>query len=91
MPDAKQSGEAFNKLDFVIVQDMFMNETAKRFANVFCPVASSFEKEGTFMNAERRIQKLRKIISSPSKVKADWEIVCMMAAAMSHKELFDFF
>jgi len=90
MPDANRTEEAFNKIDFVIVQDMFLNETAKRFADVFLPVASSFEKDGTFMNAERRIQKIRKVIPLLPNVKADWEIVCNMAAAMGHKELFPF-
>jgi formate dehydrogenase major subunit len=90
MPDAKHSENAFHQLDFVIVQDMFMTETARKFADVFLPVASSFEKEGTFMNAERRIQKVRKIVPPPPGVKADWEIVCLMAAAMGGKELFNF-
>ena len=90
MPDAKHTEHAFNNLDFVIVQDMFMNETAKRFADVFLPVSSSFEKEGTFMNSERRIQKIRKAIPPPSNVKADWEIVCNVAAAMGRRELFNY-
>lgn len=90
MPDSNYTEESFNKLDFVIVQDMFMNETASRFADVFFPVASSFEKEGTFMNAERRIQKVRKVIPPPIQAKPDWEIVCNLAAAMGHKELLDF-
>jgi len=67
-----------------------MNETAKKYADVFLPTASSFEKEGTFMNSERRIQKVRKVIPPLPKVKADWEIICMMAASMGHKELFGF-
>lgn len=90
MPNANRSEDAFNKIDFVIVQDIFMNETAKRYADVFLPVASSFEKDGTFMNAERRIQKVRKVIPPLPNVKADWEIVCNMATAMGHKELFSF-
>lgn len=88
MPDARHTENAFNKLGFLIVQDMFMNETAKKFADVFLPAASSFEKEGTFMNAERRIQKIRKTIARPSNAKADWEIACLMAAAMGSKEWF---
>ncbi|MFC0775065.1 formate dehydrogenase subunit alpha [Terrimonas alba] len=90
MPDAKHSKNAFNKLDFLIVQDMFMNETAKNFADVFLPAASSFEKEGTFMNAERRIQKISKTTAPPSNAKTDWEIVCLMAAAMGRKDLFSY-
>ncbi|QTE34892.1 formate dehydrogenase subunit alpha [Mucilaginibacter gossypii] len=90
MPNSKHTKEAFDMLDFIIVQDMFMNETAKKFADVFLPCASSFEKEGTFMNAERRIQKVRAAVSRPQEVKADWEVVCIMAAAMKKKELFNF-
>lgn len=90
LPDANAKQKSFESLEFVIVQDMFMNETAKRFANVFFPVASSFEKEGTFMNSERRIQKLRRVISSPQNAKPDWEIVCDMAKTMNHQNLFNY-
>ncbi|NLR60785.1 formate dehydrogenase subunit alpha [Chitinophaga polysaccharea] len=90
MPDAKYTIRAFEQLDFVVVQDMFMNETSRRFADVFLPCSSSFEKEGTFMNAERRIQKIRKAIPALPNVKADWEIVCNMAVAMGRKELFNY-
>lgn len=90
MPNAQHSENAFKNLDFLIIQDIFMNETANKFADVFLPVSTSFEKEGTFMNAERRIQKLRKAISPLAGVKADWEIVCDMAAEMGRKDLFRF-
>ena len=53
---------ALGNMELVIVQDMFLNETARDFATVFLPAASSFEKDGTFMNAERRIQRVRKVI-----------------------------
>jgi len=90
MPDANHTSKAFDKLDFIVVQDMFLNETARRYGDVFLPATFSFEKEGTFMNAERRIQKLRKVIPPPSNAKADWEIVCEMAEAMGKKELFGY-
>lgn len=90
MPDASHTQEAFDKPEFIIVQDMFMNETAERFADVFLPCASPFEREGTFMNAERRLQKVRKVIPVPSDVKPDWEIVCNMAAAMGRSEFFSY-
>lgn len=91
MPNARLSERAFKNLHFLIIQDMFLNETASRFADVFLPVATSFEKEGTFMNAERRVQKLRKVIEPPDSTKADWEIVCSLAAAMGKQDLFPFF
>lgn len=90
MPNAAATKKAFDNLDFVIVQDLFMNETAEQFADVFFPVASSFEKEGTFMNAERRIQKVRRSVLPPGDVMADWEIVCRMAAAFGRKDWFSY-
>lgn len=90
MPDVKHVKKAFENLDCLIVQDMFMNETASRFADVFLPAAASFEKEGTFMNSERRIQKIRKAVPAPSGAKADWEIVCALAAEMGKGNLFSF-
>jgi formate dehydrogenase major subunit len=56
--DTTATERALRSLDFVIVQDMFMNETARQFGSVFLPAASSFERDGTFMNAERRIQRV---------------------------------
>ena len=53
---------ALRSLDLVIVQDMFLNETARQFGSVFLPATSSFERDGTFMNAERRVQRIRKAI-----------------------------
>ena len=60
--DASSTERALRCLDFVVVQDMFLNETARQVGDVFLPVASSFERDGTFMNAERRIQRIRKAI-----------------------------
>ena len=90
MPDSNHTEEALRNLDLLVVQDMFLTETAKRFANVFLPVASSFEKDGTFMNSERRIQRIRKAITPPDGVKTDWEIICAMAEKMDKKQFFNF-
>jgi formate dehydrogenase major subunit len=90
MPNATQTEDALENLDFLVVQDMFMNTTARKFADVFLPVATAFEKDGTFMNSERRIQRIRKAISPPPDVKTDWEIVCGMAEGMGRKHLFNF-
>ena len=79
-----------NSLEFVIVQDMFLNEIARQCGSVFFPVASSFERDGTFMNSERRIQRVRKAIESPGQTKADWEIICELARAMGKGEFFTF-
>jgi formate dehydrogenase major subunit len=77
-------------LDLVIVQDLFLNETARRFASVFLPAASSFERDGTFMNAERRIQRIRKAIEPVGQSKPDWEIICSVAKAMGKSQFFNY-
>jgi formate dehydrogenase major subunit len=69
-------------LDLVIVQDMFLTETAREYGSVFLPACSSFEKEGTFMNAERRIQRVRAALAPAGASKPDWLILCEVARAM---------
>ena len=58
-PNAEVTGAALAGLELLVVQDLFLNETARRFGTVFLPAASAFEKDGTFMNAERRVQRVR--------------------------------
>lgn len=89
-PDARATGAALRALDLIVVSDMFLNETAREFAHVFLPAASPFEKDGTFMNAERRVQRVRKVLEPAGGSKADWEIVCAVARAMGSGELFNF-
>ncbi|HVV44415.1 MAG TPA: molybdopterin-dependent oxidoreductase, partial [Bryobacteraceae bacterium] len=84
-PNATATARALSKVELVIVQDMFRNETARRFGTVFLPAASSFEKDGTFMNAERRVQRVRKAIEPIGESRPDWEIVCMLARAMGQE------
>ena len=81
---------ALNSLDFIVVQDMFLNETARRFGSLFLPATSSFEKDGTFMNAERRVQRVRKAIEPVGDSKPDWKIICELAAAMRKGHFFQF-
>lgn len=88
--DAHKTEASLQNLELVIIQDMFMNETAKRFGTVFFPVASSFEKDGTFMNAERRIQLLRPAVSVRGNCRTDWQIVCDMGRAMGAGKHFAF-
>lgn len=82
--------QALRSLEFIIVQDMFMNETARQFGSVFLPAASSFERDGTFMNAERRIQRVRKAIDPVAQSRPDWEIICAIAKAMGKAESFSY-
>jgi formate dehydrogenase major subunit len=67
-----------------------MNETAKEFGHVFLPAASSFEKDGTFMNGERRIQRVRKAVATRGQSMPDWQIICEVAKAMGKGALFDY-
>jgi len=60
------------------VQDLFMHETAER-AHVFLPAAAFAEKDGTFTNSERRVQRIRKAIEPPGQARADWWIACELA------------
>lgn len=87
--NARSTEQALRSLDLLIVQDMFMNETA-RLATVFLPACSSFEKDGTFMNAERRIQRVRKVMEPRGQSRPDWEIICHLARAMRKGEFFDY-
>ncbi len=61
-PNANETPRALGDLEFIVVQDLFLNETAREFATVFLPAASSFEKDGTFMNSERRVQRVRQAV-----------------------------
>jgi formate dehydrogenase major subunit len=89
-PNARETVKALKALDFVIVQDLFLNEIAREFGSVFLPAASSFEKDGTFMNSERRVQRVRKAVDVPGQAKADWEVICDIARAMGKGDLFNF-
>lgn len=88
--NTEATGKSFSEMELVIVQDLFMNETAKHFANVFFPAVSSFEKDGTFMNGERRVQLLRQVIEPKGNAKNDWEIICGLAKAYGKGEYFNF-
>ena len=89
-PHAAATKAALSKLDFIVVQDLFMNELAREFGHVFLPACSSFEKEGTFMNSERRVQQVRKALEPIGNAKPDWEIVCALAKAMGFEQHFNF-
>jgi len=79
-PDIKHVSAGLGALDCLIVQDLFLNETAN-YAHVFLPGASFLEKDGVFINAERRVQRVRKVMSPKARY-ADWEATQMLANAM---------
>jgi formate dehydrogenase major subunit len=89
-PNARETRRALANLDLVIVQDLFLNQTAMEFGDVFLPAASSFEKDGTFMNGERRVQRVRKAIEPLGESRSDWEIICDVARAMGKGEFFPY-
>ncbi len=89
-PHAQSTAEALARLELVVVQDIFMNETARRFAHVVLPAASSFEREGTFMNGERRIQPLRTCVPAPGDASPDWYILSSLADRLGHRRSFGY-
>ncbi len=82
-PHLNHAREAMERLGFLVVQDIFPTETAL-IADVILPAAVFAEKNGTYTNTERRIQKLRKAIDPPGEAKPDWVIVSMLAERMGH-------
>ena len=81
-PNTHHVEHALSAMDIVIVQDLFLNETAA-FAHVFLPGTSFLEKDGTFTNAERRINRVRKVMREKQGM-AEWEVVCRLATAMGY-------
>src|SRR4029453_11932435 len=77
-PDLHHAEKAIGQLDFLIVQDLFMHETAER-AHVFLPAAAFAEKEGTFTNSEGGVQRVRAAIPPPGHARPDWWITAELA------------
>jgi formate dehydrogenase major subunit len=82
-PNIQHVTAALSSMECVVVQDLFLNETAN-YAHVFLPGSSFLEKDGTFTNAERRIQRVRKVVE-PLGGLADWEITLKLSAALGYK------
>jgi len=83
-PDQRHTREALEQVDFLVVQDIFMTETAE-LADVVLPAASFAEKDGTFTNTERRIQRVRKAVNPPGEARPDWSIIVELASRMGHE------
>ena len=81
-PDTQHVTAALGAMECIVVQDLFLNESAK-FAHVFLPGSSFLEKDGTFTNAERRISRVRKVME-PKGGLADWQITQRLAQAMGY-------
>ena len=80
-PDTENIKKSLENLDFLVVQDIFMSETALM-ADVVLPGCSFAEKDGTFANSERRIQRIRKVIEPVGDSRPDWFITCQLAQRM---------
>ncbi len=81
--DVTHVEEALEKLDFLVVQDIFLTETAK-FADVVLPASSFAERDGTYANTERRVQLTRPVVRAPGQARRDLEIVCDIATAVGY-------
>ncbi|WP_337172479.1 formate dehydrogenase subunit alpha [Gemmatimonas aurantiaca] len=86
-PDSTHVRNALEAMDCVVVQDLFLNETAK-YAHVFLPGTAFLEKDGTFTNAERRINRVRPAMPSRTGL-AEWEVVCRLSTAMGYPMHYD--
>jgi len=82
-PDLNHAEDCFAHMDFLVVQDIFLTETAK-LANVVLPSLCFAEKEGTFSNTERRVQRVRKAVEGPGQALEDWKITCEIANRMGY-------
>lgn len=81
-PNTQHVTAALQSMDCVVVQDLFLNETAK-YAHVFLPGTSFLEKDGTFTNAERRINRVRPVMP-PRSGKTEWQVTCDLSTAMGY-------
>jgi len=87
-PDLDHVAESLKNLDLLVVQDIFLNETAE-FAHVVLPSACFAEKDGTFTNTERRVQRIRKAVSPPGVALPDWLIIARLASKMGYPMYYD--
>jgi predicted molibdopterin-dependent oxidoreductase YjgC len=81
-PNAHHVEEGLAQLEFVVAQDLFLNETSRGHADVVFPASSFAEKDGTFTNTERRVNRVRKAVPLPGSAREDWRIVVDFANAM---------
>ncbi len=83
-PNLRHAHHAIEQLEFLVCQDLFINETG-RYADVILPGASWAEKDGTFTNTDRRVQRVRQAFAPFGDARADWQIVCDVAKRLEHK------
>ncbi|MCH8882248.1 MAG: formate dehydrogenase subunit alpha [SAR324 cluster bacterium] len=87
-PDTNKVRKALAALDFLVVQDIFLTETAE-FADVILPASSAMEKSGTYTNTDRRVQIGRPALEMPGAARQDWELVCEIGSRMGYPMHYD--
>ena len=81
-PNAHHVEEGLAGVDFIVSQDIFLNDSSRQYADVVLPASSFAEKDGTFTNTERRVNRVRKALDTPGDAREDWRIVCALAKAL---------
>jgi formate dehydrogenase alpha subunit len=82
-PNLNHTGESLRNLDFLVVQDIFHTETTP-YADVILPASSYAEKDGTFVNSDRRVLRVRKAVEMPGEAEEDWKIILKIAGRMGY-------
>jgi predicted molibdopterin-dependent oxidoreductase YjgC len=81
-PNARHVEEGLAGCEFIVSQDIFLNDSTRKYAHVVLPASSFAEKDGTFTNTERRVNRVRKALDCPGEAREDWRIVCDLARAL---------
>lgn len=82
-PNLNKVRAALERVDFLVVQDLFFSQTA-HYAHLVLPGAAFIEKDGTFTNLERRVQRVRKVMEPPQGIKPDWQVICELSTRMGY-------
>lgn len=85
-PDSHHVRECLSRAEFLVAQDIFLTDTAE-YAHVVLPSAAFSEKDGTFTNTERRVERIRKALNPPGQAKADWQILCEVAQRVGYPKM----
>jgi predicted molibdopterin-dependent oxidoreductase YjgC len=83
-PNLNLTRHHMEQLEFIVAQDLFINESGA-FADIFLPAAAWAEKDGTFTNTDRRVQRVRKAVEPPGSARADWQIICDLAKRIENR------